>query len=273
MRIRTEKIKKLVFCGFVLCLTVAIFPVLGLSQASAEILLTDDFENSGRSNTIWTFKNPSAFGVVVDSAKAHSGKGVLEMRYDANTTGPGFEIVVFAKAVPEVYIRWLERYSPDWTWSGIAQKILFVNRNAKSIKEGLMFSTAWGSDEPRVDFENMGDRSDLLQNVGTRKGFGDGQWHCQEWYVKAGPSGSIKLWIDGELKMDHPNVPLPFSVLEGILLSAYYNEGGNTPTGVPHLQYRWIDDFVVSTNRIGCLPETGDKSPPSAPSGLKLIGQ
>ena len=39
---------------FLICITVAISPVLGLSQASAEVLLTDDFEDSGRSNTIWT---------------------------------------------------------------------------------------------------------------------------------------------------------------------------------------------------------------------------
>ncbi len=257
-------------CPFVVFLVIALPPTLGLNMAAAEILLQDDFENAATSNTIWTFKNPSVFGVVLGNPKAHSGNGVLELRYDPGTTGPGFETSTFSGPVPEVYVRWYEKYSSNWKWSGNGQKVIFIQRDG-----GVAYhpKTQWGGNTPKIDVS--GGRS-YDQNVGTPFAYPVDAWVCMEMYVRqdaGGGTGQLKLWVNDTLKLDHTGVVAdpPGGSLDTVMISAYYNQGGDTPNGVPELQFRWIDDVVASTARIGCLPDAGDKTPPSVPKGLNLI--
>jgi hypothetical protein len=267
--------KRLVpFHLLILFLAIGVLSLLGLSQANAEILLTDDFEDATRSNTIWTFKNPSAFGVVLDQSKSHSGKGVLELRYEPGTNGPGFEVGSLPRTAQEVYVRWYDKYSANWKWSGIGQKILFIQP-----PEGTPYfyvGTEWGSGVPEVIIKGEAyDPGDIEQNIGSPVAMENGRWYCLEIYARQDlgtGDGAVKMWIDGELKLDRSK--LHFTdlnrPLREVVLTAYYNSGGDTPTGVPQLQYRWIDDVAASTERIGCLPDTGDKTPPAAPKGLRI---
>ena len=271
MRILGKTLKNLLLLPFFFVYATTMSSIIGLSYASAQVLLADDFENLSKSLATWDVSNPTVLNVLIDSAKAQSGSGVLELVYQPNTTGPGYFAPKAWTPRPEVYIRWYEKYSPGWIWSGNGQKLVFINRGMGNIQPGLILDVLWGNDQPAVVYQMPGvDLPNLYQNVGTPKGIGGGQWHCLEWYVKGGNPGATKVWIDGELKLDYSNLPFTFNAIDAVWPSAYYNEGGATPTGVPNLQYRWMDDLVVSTTRIGCLPDTGDKTPPAAPSGLRV---
>jgi len=274
MRIRTEKIKKLVFCGFVVCLTVAIFPLLGFSQASAEILLQDDFENGPRSEQIWTFKNPGDFGVVQDRAKAHMGAGVLQMIYRPGTTGPGFEYGSIAP-IHDVYVRFYQKFSDNWVWSPIGNKILAIYPSSDN-SAYIFWWAKWGSGLLEANWQNGIDNFSA-QNLSRDTRMIPGVWQCIEMRTRRSSAGKAdgihQLWIDDIMVMDQRNFDQGSQRTEPwarVMVSAYHNEKKDGQFTIPHVQYRWIDDLVVSTGRIGCLPDTGDNTPPSAPKGLQV---
>ncbi len=90
-----------------------------------------------------------------------------------------------------------------------------------------------------------------------------GRWVCVESRVKLNTpgqkDGTAELWVDGVLDSARSNLDFVGtytgrgSSVNAIFLEAYWNEGS------PVDQYRWYDDFVVSTHPIG--PLTADANP------------
>lgn len=108
------------------------------------------------------------------------------------------------------------------------------------------------------------------QNKGTGPPIDDGNWHCIETHVSTGTPGTqtglIEVWEDGTLTLQYPNIWV-----------AHYTGGlFNEVTHYAQLGQgdRDIDDFVVSTTRIGCAgpPPPPDTTPPTNPNGLTAIG-
>lgn len=262
------------FRFFVLHLVIAVLSLLCVGQAIAGMLLSDDFEDPAKSQALWDTSNSSVLRVIKDPAKAHSGSGVLELQYQAGTTGPGYFGANFTP-VPEVYVRWYEKYSANWIWSGNGQKLIKIQTGSNA---NLMFFTQWGGSDPRVHPEQSLIDVVLTQNIGSTVSFERDRWYCIEVYAKQDTGrgdGVVRIWISDELKLDSSGLQLStqFIPYDFLLVSAYYNEGGSTPSGVPSYQVRWLDDMAASTTRIGCDPVTGDKTPPSAPQGLRLMSQ
>ncbi len=96
-----------------------------------------------------------------------------------------------------------------------------------------------------------------------------GQWYCIESHVRlnqAGQSdGVFQLWIDDVLEAERAGLNW---------LGAYTNYGLNAlfvenhwEDGAPQAQERYIDNLVVSTNRIGC----GDPVPPPDDSQVASV--
>ncbi len=83
-----------------------------------------------------------------------------------------------------------------------------------------------------------------------------GQWHCIEARVRLNDPGQsnglANLWINGTLQAQRLGMNFlgNFSEygLNAVFIENYWN------TGSPKVQERYIDHFVVSTQRIGCLP-------------------
>lgn len=81
-----------------------------------------------------------------------------------------------------------------------------------------------------------------------------GQWYCVEARVRlndAGESdGVFRLWIDGRLEAERTGLNWVGSYdeygINVVKISNYWNDGS------PTQQERYIDNFVVSTERIGC---------------------
>lgn len=81
-----------------------------------------------------------------------------------------------------------------------------------------------------------------------------GQWHCIEAHVRlndAGQSNGLnELWVDGALDASRTGINWVGSYnaygINAIFLENYWNNGS------PAAQERYMDNFVVSTQRIGC---------------------
>jgi hypothetical protein len=90
-----------------------------------------------------------------------------------------------------------------------------------------------------------------------------GRWICVESRVKLNTPGKkdglAALWVDGFLDTIRTNLDFigsytgPGASVNAVFLEAYWNEGS------PVKQFRWYDDFVVSTKPIG--PLTADGNP------------
>jgi len=81
-----------------------------------------------------------------------------------------------------------------------------------------------------------------------------GKWYCAEAHVRLNDAGAsngvFELWIDDYLEARHTDLNWLGSFagygINTVFLENYWNAGS------PVDQYRYIDNFVVSTQRIGC---------------------
>lgn len=87
-----------------------------------------------------------------------------------------------------------------------------------------------------------------------------GRWVCVESRLKLNTPGQADgyaaLWVDGKLDTERKNMDFRGTYtghgINAIFLEAYWNQGS------PVDQYRWYDDFVVSTKPIGPLTATAN---------------
>ena len=83
-----------------------------------------------------------------------------------------------------------------------------------------------------------------------------GRWYCVEAHAKLNdlvlPNGVFEFWVDGLLQARDSTLNFvgAFSDygINAVFVENYWN------TGSPKAQQRYIDNFVVSTQRIGCSP-------------------
>jgi len=80
--------------------------------------------------------------------------------------------------------------------------------------------------------------------------------------------GVIEGWIDDVQHWSYPNVHLQDKT--PLVLNQMQVTGSGFDGPSPE-QFRWHDQFVISTNRIGCTPGTAQApTPPLAPAGLTI---
>ncbi|NCP30417.1 MAG: hypothetical protein COZ06_18300 [Armatimonadetes bacterium CG_4_10_14_3_um_filter_66_18] len=87
-----------------------------------------------------------------------------------------------------------------------------------------------------------------------------GRWVCVEARLKLNTPGQkdgyAALWVDGRLDTERNGMDFRGTyadhTLNAVFLEAYWNQGS------PADQYRWYDDFVVSTKPIGPLTATSN---------------
>ncbi len=117
---------------------------------------------------------------------------------------------------------------------------------------GNLLSTGWN------DFDNL---RWLGQRVSSRQII-KGEWQCVEAHVSlnspGNSDGQFRLWIDNELVAESSTLNWVGSYSEfginAIMVSSYWNDGG-----APRPLTRYLDSFVIATERIGC--HTSPSSP------------
>jgi hypothetical protein len=176
-----------------------------------------------------------------------------------------------------IYWRVYVRNQPGWTGGGadkLSRATVFAGSNwsqamiahvwsggSSSTRSYLVVDPASGTSSGGSlrttkynDFAN-------LRWLGLRRGAtpifaGDnlGKWHCVEAHVRlndAGRSnGVFRLWVNGSLDAERTGMNWLGSYdrygINAVLLENYWNNGS------PKAQERYLDNFVVSTSRIGC---------------------
>jgi hypothetical protein len=262
---------------------------------NAAVIFCDNFEARALGSSDLnhaTYKsgwNQSEFSneTVVDSSSGgvYDGNHALQFRYPASTDGIGYMEIQFPGSYRELYFRWYQKWSTNFKFSAIATKGAETLVNGGATGQSMYFMwNNWGDGSISHFAQNTGGGREFSANVNG----GDwkptlGQWYCVEQHFKynaSGNDGIVEGWVDGVQRWNYPNVNLDNNgtVMIGMLLSGYWNNStgseGN-PGGTSHpLMYRWHDNVVISTQRIGCLgatPPPTQQTSPAAPSGLRAM--
>ncbi len=240
-----------------------------------------------------------------NKAQVWEGNNALKLVFPAGSTdGAGWMHYWWTPAANqnEVFVRWYVKYStgfnygtwdvkmagleghlpgvkykpgagniPDGTWYVSRLLSLGVNNasNGASAKQPLFYyyhpdqKSTWG------DFG--------AQNRAPQISFADNQWYCVEMRVRPNTvatnsngthaslyDGEQTLWIDGVEKAQYSGIRWrtnPTVQINDLFHSAWVGQPkANTE------QYRWEDNYVISSKRIGCLGGIA----PSAPTGLTV---
>lgn len=213
---------------------------------------------------------------IVPAPSGRSGK-VLRMQYQGVHVDDNHnaKITRTFPGVPELYERYFLRFdainpSQPSGFSNITAKQHYWNVGALP---NALTNFYWGDDRM-----GMGNQTSVMHtcpngatdvtcnmtaNAGTVR-MTYGVWHCIE--AHAGQS-SLDLWVDG-IQTVHYEKPYWVPAPAWNLIQVYRQGADN--------QYRYEDDFVVSTTRIGCSGSTSTTGgttttpPPAAPTGLTL---
>ena len=96
------------------------------------------------------------------------------------------------------------------------------------------------------------------------------QWYCVETHHKMNTpnvaDGAAEIWIDGVLTVQYTNLNLRDSAHASAAFThiEIYRQGSDN-------MYRYEDDYVVATTRIGCSGSpSADITPPAPPIGLAI---
>jgi hypothetical protein len=247
----------------------------------ASILLHESFDDANLEARGWY----DAINTRIVGQTA-AGKGCIEYEWAVGDSQPSGIATMRHLFEPcdEIYIRFYLKLSSGWGWTGRNYHPHLVNIlttenprfHAPSTSRLTLYvePVAGRLRLATSDMQNKNAPHGLTQ--GPLKGnfngklydsreelFGDDLWHCIDAQFKLNsldlardrpnPDGTIRGWFDGQLVVEQTDVILrstdfPNMKLNQFLLAPYF-----APGLLPHAQKLWIDELIVSRQRIGPL--------------------
>ena len=250
------------------------------------VLFRESFDGPRLSSPLWYDG-----GKVRIVGNAAAGKGCIEYEWTERggaTTGSSTMRHLF-EPTDHLYCRFYLKLSKGWGWSGRNYHPHLINfmttENGRwhgpAASHLTLYIEPCGSKLRLAaqDIQNKDKPHGLTQ--GELKGgyngkfydseeklFDDDQWHCVEAYFqlnsldlakdRPNADGICRGWFDDKLVVEHKDVifrttDFPTMQFNQFLLAPYFGPGL-----VPHAQKLWIDELVVSRERVGPLREKAD---------------
>ncbi|MHB1169047.1 MAG: Ig-like domain-containing protein [Longimicrobiales bacterium] len=198
----------------------------------------------------------------------------------------------------DLFWRMYVRNAPGWTGGG-GEKLSRATSFAGANWQQAMIAHVWsgGSNDNHLvidpasgtdaagnlrttsynDFGNLRWLGARMGQTPVFDGSHVGSWYCIEAHVRlndAGQSnGVFEYWIDGDLEARTTDLNWVGAYDEygvnAVFIENHWNDGA------PRAQERYIDNFVVSTARIGCgsgssAPPPGEEPPASSPARIEV---
>jgi len=270
------------------------------------VIFCENFEDRSTSNIMDLsrpkYKNngwgvsQTANNAIVTSDRFDGTKSLMFTYPQGYNTGAGFFDSQWGGSYRTLYMRVYTKWSSNYVISGSSTKHLEFSAPTSGAFNGIWIN-AFGNRAFAMNIAGFpGVTLYLMDQNGSPPAIQvptDNAWHCFEvrWTQNSGAStrdGAVEGWVDGVQKWSYtsvvtdPNMP---NNLWGLMLSSYWNcalgdeVGGQCAQQVSqnfHPQmFRWHDNIVVSTQRIGCLggaPPPPSNTQPNAPLTPTLSG-
>ena len=239
-----------------------------------------------------------------DRRSVFEGTSSLRLTFPAgDTDGGGWMHHWWTPATTQsdVYMRWYIRYSTGFNYGGWDVKLAGLEGHRPGVRyrpggAGVRPDGTWyqsrvvslGVDDDRgpqaakspffyyYHPDQGGNWGDFgYQNRGQNIVLDDDRWYCLEMRIKpntvtdngngtytSAADGEQTLWIDGVERAFYSGIrwrTYPDVRINDVFQSAWVGQPAATA-----VQYRWEDNYVVSTARVGCL----NASAPARPTGL-----
>jgi hypothetical protein len=276
--------------------------------ATPAVVFCDNFEarplTTPGDNRVWNLKFFKSLGwnlsccpinttVNIVNTQAKDGVHSVQYTYPANN-GSGGIVTDFGIGGPlaDAYIRWYTKWgNPIFQWSGNSTKhLLILNQQFNQTNEYNFFPGGASDPVMAVQYSSQiqNQASILGPNVGPAfPGTNQNQWYCYEVHIKGNTAttsqdGVLEMWIDGVQYYNYVGYNLdnrggPY-LINGVNASGYWNCAtdpqqihpcnSGAPADTHPVMYRYLDNIVISKQRIGCLGTGTDTAPPSVPTGL-----
>lgn len=187
-----------------------------------------DADGSGGSN----------FSQVTDPTAPGSPADVWRLRFAAGTWSSGHSIGYLGRALPsvnEVYISFWIKWDPQFEFNTISTKLVRLQ-----VPGGyVLIQARHSADYLRASDESIGQAYEPQNGAQPALGV----WHQVEIQLIRGDPGTVRVWVDGQLRTSYTNLPVsgPFSTLS---IDGHLGGGGMTKV---RDSFYWLDDVFIAT--------------------------
>ncbi len=259
-------------------------------------IFCDDFE-AGSFDMWQDGYSPSVHAITTVPANVYRGQKALQATYLGGSNGAGWLTRWFMPGFDHTFARAYVKFEPGWQCSGGACSKLFVFYGNRVDNQWSGFGQA-GVCPKGTDYYYAGvatlpwyvqpDPGEVIlysyypgmptqpdgQTCWGAFGFLDdprtalqtGVWHCLEVEVQANTPGARdgfqRVWVDGALKREMLN--MRWRDTTDVRTNAFQLSFSGSPGTTEHV---WVDNVVVSTQRIGCVSAG---TPLAAPTDLRV---
>lgn len=143
-----------------------------------------------------------------------------------------------ANGTTEVYVSLMSKWDSNYEWNAISNKFFIFEPDHIIIESNHNTGQWW-----TVEWSNP--NTFLTSNIASTP-ITLGVWHNVEILLRRGPSGRIRIWVDGILQMDH-SVAIPLTVEPYEQTMNLANTWGGATGPTTRDSYRWTDHVYIAT--------------------------
>lgn len=186
------------------------------------------YDGSGTSN--WTRMD--------DPTAPHSRSSVWQLRFPKGTWSDGHGSGNLGRALPnvnEVYVSYWIKWDSQFEFHTISSKHLRFEKS----NGNFLIQARHNNNYFRASDEGIGTAYEPQD--GSQPALG--VWHQVEVLVRTGSPGTVKVWIDGQIRTNYTNLPVtgPFRAFS---IDGHLGGGGMTKT---RDSFYWIDHLYIAT--------------------------
>jgi hypothetical protein len=236
-------------------------PCVDCPNTDSSIILCDDFEGDDLDANYEEVNKRPGEQMNLSSDDSFSGAQSLRQNYTTGQVDAGWVVKVKEDGFPDhLFARWYHKFENGF--EGLPPKMARIrNREYINWKTGFAYHT-WIDDgllnaSLYVPQSTQANSAGYLPAHFTSFSYADkaniGVWVCIEMEIKLNTpgeaDGEYRLWVNNRKEAEKINVDFRGSTnlkITEVMLDTYWNAGS------PKEQARYYDDFVISTNRIGC---------------------
>ena len=266
--------------GFIYCvMTILALLYLFGNNVYAEIYVDTRFNNLNESGMGCYQYFPNGGTIVNTQTDSPDPSNSLQINYPQGLEGNGKAGAkcwfVTKQPLTEFYIQYYIKFSSNWQWHPVNQKLIYMYTPSRSIH----ITTYAMSGKPGAHLIGILTNTRNLYSNDTNFYFKPGRWYKIYQHYKLNTrdiaNGEIQMWVDDVLLVNVHNaliltssLPAEDTGLKTFDIAPVW--GGVADVYKNHDDYMWFDHLIISSNPINGVDVTDPGKIPNTPTYLKI---